>query len=243
MFTAEQPKDGETVLLDGGTTTLEVARALIGRPELPEDPRFKANADRVKNNEQIVAILQAEIAKRTTDDWMATLEKEGIPAGPVLHHDEVFADPQILARGMVAEVEGDRERVVKLFPREVQLVVVSEPERQYDAAGDLVDTGRMRSKIRYVNEIGAMRGLARPMSAETRRSFAEAMRARIRDADEVEAAGIALAHLVRWHAKENGPVTDWPLWMCAQARSNSRGDARVALRAALAVRRAKKAQP
>ncbi|HQS16139.1 CoA transferase [Reyranella sp.] len=79
--------------------------ALIGRPELPEDPRFKANADRVKNNEQIVAILQAEIAKRTTDDWMATLEKEGIPAGPVLHHDEVFADPQILARGMVAEVE------------------------------------------------------------------------------------------------------------------------------------------
>jgi formyl-CoA transferase len=62
----------------------------------------------VKNNEQIVAILQAEIAKRTTDDWMATLEKEGIPAGPVLHHDEVFADPQILARGMVAEVEHAR---------------------------------------------------------------------------------------------------------------------------------------
>jgi len=67
--------------------------------------RFKANADRVKNNEAIVAILQSEIAKRTTDDWMATLEEEGIPAGPVLHHDEVFADPQILARGMVAEVE------------------------------------------------------------------------------------------------------------------------------------------
>ena len=36
---------------------------------------------------------------------MTALEAEGIPAGPVLHHDEVFADPQILARGMVAEVE------------------------------------------------------------------------------------------------------------------------------------------
>jgi crotonobetainyl-CoA:carnitine CoA-transferase CaiB-like acyl-CoA transferase len=36
---------------------------------------------------------------------MAALEAEGIPAGPVLHHDEVFADPQVLARGMVAEVE------------------------------------------------------------------------------------------------------------------------------------------
>jgi crotonobetainyl-CoA:carnitine CoA-transferase CaiB-like acyl-CoA transferase len=36
---------------------------------------------------------------------MAALGAEGIPAGPVLHHDEVFADPQILARGMVAEVD------------------------------------------------------------------------------------------------------------------------------------------
>ena len=53
----------------------------------------------------IVAILQAEVAKRTTAEWMTALEAEGIPAGPVLHHDEVFADPQILARGMVAEVE------------------------------------------------------------------------------------------------------------------------------------------
>jgi len=79
--------------------------ALIGKPELADDPRFKANADRVRNNDQIVALLQAEIVKRTTDEWMKMLEAEGIPAGPVLHHDEVFADPQILARGMVAEVE------------------------------------------------------------------------------------------------------------------------------------------
>jgi crotonobetainyl-CoA:carnitine CoA-transferase CaiB-like acyl-CoA transferase len=59
----------------------------------------------VKNNDLIVGILQAEVKKRSTAEWMATLEAEGIPAGPVLHHDEVFADPQVLARGMVAEVE------------------------------------------------------------------------------------------------------------------------------------------
>src|SRR5262245_26471968 len=77
---------------------------MIGKPELPDDPRFNTNARRVKNNEEIVAILQAEVVKRPTADWMAALEAAGIPAGPVLHHDEVFADPQILARGMVAEV-------------------------------------------------------------------------------------------------------------------------------------------
>ena len=79
--------------------------AMIGKSELIEDPRFKTNALRVKNNDQMVAILQAEIVKRSTADWMAALEEAGIPAGPVLYHDEVFTDPQILARGMVAEVE------------------------------------------------------------------------------------------------------------------------------------------
>ena len=78
--------------------------ALVGQPALADDPRFKSNAERVKNNGLIVEILQAEIVKRSTDEWMVALEAEGIPAGPVLHHDEVFADPQILARGMVAEV-------------------------------------------------------------------------------------------------------------------------------------------
>jgi len=78
---------------------------MIGKSELVDDPRFKTNALRVKNNDQMVAILQAEIVKRSTADWMTALEEVGIPAGPVLYHDEVFTDPQILARGMVAEVE------------------------------------------------------------------------------------------------------------------------------------------
>ncbi len=78
---------------------------LVGKPELADDPRFKSNADRVKNNDLIAGLLQEQVVKRTTAEWMTALEAEGVPAGPVLHHDEVFADPQILARGMVAEVD------------------------------------------------------------------------------------------------------------------------------------------
>jgi crotonobetainyl-CoA:carnitine CoA-transferase CaiB-like acyl-CoA transferase len=78
---------------------------LVGRPELVDDPRFASNAKRVANNEAIVELLQERLRLKTTDQWMKALEAEGIPAGPVLYHDEVFTDPQILARGMVAEVE------------------------------------------------------------------------------------------------------------------------------------------
>ena len=78
---------------------------LVGRPELIDDPRFASNAKRVANNEALVGILQERLRLKTTDQWMKALEAEGIPAGSVLYHDEVFTDPQILARGMVAEVE------------------------------------------------------------------------------------------------------------------------------------------
>jgi crotonobetainyl-CoA:carnitine CoA-transferase CaiB-like acyl-CoA transferase len=78
---------------------------LVGKPELIDDPRFASNAKRVANNEAMVEFLQEPLRLKTTDQWMEALGAEGIPAGPVLYHDEVFTDPQILARGMVAEVE------------------------------------------------------------------------------------------------------------------------------------------
>jgi crotonobetainyl-CoA:carnitine CoA-transferase CaiB-like acyl-CoA transferase len=78
---------------------------LVGKPELIDDPRFASNAKRVANNEALVEILQERLQLKTTAAWMEALGAEGIPAGPVLYHDEVFTDPQILARGMVAEVE------------------------------------------------------------------------------------------------------------------------------------------
>jgi crotonobetainyl-CoA:carnitine CoA-transferase CaiB-like acyl-CoA transferase len=81
---------------------------LIGEPALVDDARFATNARRVRNNEALIALLAPHLAKKTNGDWLTALEAAGIPAGPVLHHDEVFSDPQILARGMVAEVDHAR---------------------------------------------------------------------------------------------------------------------------------------
>jgi len=103
-----QTADGWLTIGAAQQNFFEKLCAMIGKPELARDPRFKANAQRVKNNDVLVDLLQAEIKRRSNAEWMRMLEAEGIPAGPVLHHDEVFADPQILARGMVAEVEHAR---------------------------------------------------------------------------------------------------------------------------------------
>jgi crotonobetainyl-CoA:carnitine CoA-transferase CaiB-like acyl-CoA transferase len=76
---------------------------LVGAPELGSDPRFATNAERVKHNDALVALLAERLRTQPSAHWLSALEALGIPAGPVLHYDEVYTDPQILARDMVVE--------------------------------------------------------------------------------------------------------------------------------------------
>jgi len=78
---------------------------LLDVPAVKADPRFARNADRVDHNAALVELLQAKLKLRPSAHWLGELERLGIPAGPVLHFDEVFTDPQIVARDMVAETQ------------------------------------------------------------------------------------------------------------------------------------------
>lgn len=77
--------------------------AILDLPDLPADPRFATVAERVRHNRDLVALLQEPLRERPAEHWLIALEAAGIPAGPVLHFDEVFTDPHFLARGMAAE--------------------------------------------------------------------------------------------------------------------------------------------
>ena len=78
---------------------------IVGLPELASDPRFATVADRVAHNDALVAMLAEKLRLQPSAHWLTALEAAAIPAGPVLHYDEVFADPQILARDMVARTD------------------------------------------------------------------------------------------------------------------------------------------
>jgi len=73
--------------------------------ELAADPRFKDNAGRMGNLPALVEVLTKHFKKRTTAEWLALLERAGVPAGPVLSIREMHAHPQTIAREMVPEVE------------------------------------------------------------------------------------------------------------------------------------------
>lgn len=78
---------------------------IAGCPDLVGDPRFASVAQRVANNDALVDLLAARLRTRPSAHWLAALEAVGIPAGPVLHYDEVFTDPHVLARDMVARTD------------------------------------------------------------------------------------------------------------------------------------------
>jgi crotonobetainyl-CoA:carnitine CoA-transferase CaiB-like acyl-CoA transferase len=77
---------------------------VIAAPELNEDPRFKDNAGRMGNLAALSALLDEKFRMRTTAEWLAVLERAGVPAGPVLSIAEMHADPQAQAREMVPTV-------------------------------------------------------------------------------------------------------------------------------------------
>ena len=76
---------------------------IVGLPGLVDDPRFASVAERVAHNKDLVALLAGPLRTQPSAHWLEALEAAGIPAGPVLGFDQVFTDPHMLARGMVAE--------------------------------------------------------------------------------------------------------------------------------------------
>jgi len=76
----------------------------LGVPELAEDDRFRTFADRFTNRDALVSLLHARFTTRTTADWLDRLRGR-VPCAPVNDVRQALADPQVLARDMIVEVE------------------------------------------------------------------------------------------------------------------------------------------
>ncbi|MBD1545259.1 CaiB/BaiF CoA transferase family protein [Roseibium aggregatum] len=96
--------DGHMILAVGNDGQFKKLCAILGRPELAENPAYATNAARVANRADLVPILEAEIAKYTRDDFLKALEEKGVPAGPINSVADVFADPQVNHRHMKVDL-------------------------------------------------------------------------------------------------------------------------------------------
>jgi len=92
--------DGHVIIACGNDTQFARLIALLGAPEMADDERYKTNAGRVVNRATLIPPMFELTAKVTRADLLVKLEAAGVPGGPINTLDDVFADPQVLARKM-----------------------------------------------------------------------------------------------------------------------------------------------
>lgn len=105
-YQAFEVADGEIIVAVGNDRQFERLCGILGMPELARDERFATNPARVSNREVLLPLLADAMTSREREEFAAALEQAGIPAGPINQVDQVFADPQVEARGMRIEPEG-----------------------------------------------------------------------------------------------------------------------------------------
>jgi len=98
--------DGRVIVAVGNDAQFRRLCALLGQAALGEDVRFATNADRVANRDALISLLSPLIASHGREVLLGLLTGAGIPAGPINDVAEVFADPQVVARGLRIERGG-----------------------------------------------------------------------------------------------------------------------------------------
>ena len=92
--------DGHIIIATGNDSQFGKLCALLGERKIAEEPRYRSNSDRLANREELIARLSALTLRWRRDDLLAKLEELGVPAGPINTLEQVFADPQVIHRGM-----------------------------------------------------------------------------------------------------------------------------------------------
>ncbi len=104
--------DGHVIVSCGNDRQFARLCASFGLDDLADDRRYATNAARVRNRDSLEAILCECLARCSRDEALGRLEKAGVPCGPINQIPEVFADPQVVARGLqVNQQRGDGTRM------------------------------------------------------------------------------------------------------------------------------------
>ena len=98
--------DGFIIIAVGNDGQFAKLCSLLGCPELATDPAYATNADRLENRAALIDLLMVRTRGWTKAELLAGCEGAGVPAGPINDMGEVFADPQIVHRGMQITPDG-----------------------------------------------------------------------------------------------------------------------------------------
>ncbi|WP_039018605.1 CaiB/BaiF CoA transferase family protein [Halocynthiibacter namhaensis] len=98
--------DGWLIIATGNDGQYQRLCCLLDLEDMAFAPEYLKNADRLKNRDQMTRRLTEKTLTRTKSDLLAACEAHNVPAGPINDMADVFADPQVVARGMQVDLDG-----------------------------------------------------------------------------------------------------------------------------------------
>ena len=104
-YEAFRTSDGWITIGASNESTWRRLAPAVDRADLLDDPRFRTNADRLRNRAALASLLEEILARRSTEEWIDRLAHAGVPAGPVATIGDMLAHPQTAARAMIASVD------------------------------------------------------------------------------------------------------------------------------------------
>lgn len=110
--------DREFIIACGNDTQFIQLCSSIGLADLPNDPRFRRNADRIRYREEIIGILSKHFLSKSADDWVAAIHAAKVPVGVINNLEQAFQEPQVQAREMLVEMQ---------HPQREKMTVIGSP--------------------------------------------------------------------------------------------------------------------
>ena len=104
-YQAFETADGFIILAANNDGQFKRFLELAGREELLDDPRFATNPERIRNRDAVIATVQEILKEKPSAYWIEELERIQVSCCPINTIDQVFEDPQVLARGMKITME------------------------------------------------------------------------------------------------------------------------------------------
>jgi crotonobetainyl-CoA:carnitine CoA-transferase CaiB-like acyl-CoA transferase len=104
-YQAFHAQDGWLTIGGANQANWERLAHVLDAPEWLADERFRTNGDRMKHLDALVPLINAKLERKTVREWIAQLEIEGVPCGPINSIAQMLEDPQTKARDMVVELE------------------------------------------------------------------------------------------------------------------------------------------
>jgi CoA:oxalate CoA-transferase len=141
-FEAFKTKDSYIIIAAGNDKLFE-GMCIVFDLELYNDQKFKTNADRNKNIEELKKILEDKLKDKTTAEWCEVLEAKRIPCGPINNIKEAVESPQTKARNMIVSAMHNKIGEFKMAGNPIKMSSYEDKNTR----GEIPDLDQHREKI------------------------------------------------------------------------------------------------